>query len=126
MNDQFWYFPSLAATKRKEERGVYEQPVEPYMEPWGQHLLLAVPKVSFKLAKIRQRVQEKKVAEGEHGGVTSEHEGAEGKHKEASREHGRAEGEYVDETGLSGRAKRRGLSQQAITCCSRFGAYIYI
>ena len=64
------------------------------------------------------------MAEGEHRGVASEHEGAEEEHKGALREHGRAEEEYVDKTGLSGRAKRRGLSQQAIMCCSRFGAYI--
>ena len=114
----------LAATKRKEERGVCEQPVESYMKSWGEHLLLAAPRVSIKLAKFRQRVQEKKVADGEHKGVVSEHEGAEKEHKGALRKHERAEKEYVDETGLSGRTKRRGLSQQTITCCFRFGAYI--
>lgn len=66
------------------------------------------------------------MAKGEHGGAASEHEGAEGEHEGASREHGRAEGEHVDETGLSGGAKRRGVSQQRVTCYPQFGAYIYI
>ena len=116
------------ATGMKEKErgeGICEQLVEPYIELWGQHLLLTAPRVSFELAKIRQRVQEKEMAKGEHGGAASEHEGAEGEHEGASREHGRAEGEHVDETGLSGGAKRRGVSQQRVTCYPRFGAYIY-
>jgi hypothetical protein len=42
------------------------------------------------------------------------------------REHERAEGEHIDETGVSGGAKRRGLSQQAVTCWPGFGETIYI
>lgn len=59
------------------------------------------------------------MAEGEHGRALGEHKGA-------SREHGRAEGEHIDETGVSRGAKRRGLSQQTVTCCPKFPEYIYI
>jgi len=44
----------------------------------------------------------------------------------AAREHGRAEREQKDETGSSGGAKRRHLSQPAVTCWPGFGDTIYI
>ena len=51
---------------------------------------------------------------------------AEGEHEGAAREHGRAEGEHIDETVVSGGAKRRHLSQLAVTCWPGFGETIYI
>jgi len=39
----------------------------------------------------------------------------------AAREHGGAEGEQMDETVFSGGAKRRHLSQRAVTCWPGFG-----
>lgn len=60
---------------------------------------------------------------GEQRGSRGEHEGAQREHERASREQG---GEHIDETGISARAKRRGLSQQAVTCWPRFGETIYI
>ena len=34
--------------------------------------------------------------------------------------------EHIDKTGVGGGAKRRDLSQRRVTCCPKFGAYIYI
>lgn len=65
------------------------------------------------------------MAEGKHERASREHGRALGEHKGASREHGRADGEHIDETGVSRGAKRRGLSQQTITCYSKFGEYIF-
>lgn len=59
------------------------------------------------------------MAEGEHGRAL-------GEHKAASREHRGSMGEHIDETGVSRGAKRRGLSQQTVTCCPKFAEYIYI
>ena len=61
------------------------------------------------------------MAKGEHGGAEREHEGAIREQGRASREHRGAEGEHIDETGVSGGAKRRGLSQQMVTCWLQFG-----
>ena len=44
----------------------------------------------------------------------------------AEGEHGGAEREPIDEIGVSGRAKRRYLSQPAVTCWPGFGEVIYI
>ena len=66
------------------------------------------------------------MAEGEHGGAEREHEGAMREQGRASREHGGAEGEHIDEIVDSGGAKRRGLSQQVVTCWLQFGDAIYI
>jgi len=52
------------------------------------------------------------VAKGEHGGAAREHRGA--------------EREHIDEIGVSGGAKRRHLSQRAVTCWPGFGDTIYI
>jgi len=51
------------------------------------------------------------VAEGEHGGATSEQ--------------GRAAREYRHEIVFSARAKRRHLSQRPVSCCHGFGDTIY-
>ncbi len=59
------------------------------------------------------------MAEGEHGGAMREQ-------GRAAREHGGAEGEQMDETVFSGGAKRRHLSQRAVTCWPGFGDTIYI
>lgn len=66
------------------------------------------------------------MAEGEHERASREHGRALGEHQGASREHGRAEGEHIDKTGVSRGAKRRGLSQQTVTCCPQSGVYMYI
>jgi len=73
------------------------------------------------------------VAEGEHGGAEREYKGATREQRRAVREYGGAEGEHrgaerehIDEMGVSGRAKRRHLSQPAVTCWPGFGEVIYI
>ena len=66
------------------------------------------------------------MAEGEHGGAEREHGGAAREQGRAAREHGGAEGEHIDETVVSGGAKRRRLSQPAVTCWPQFGVAIYI
>ncbi len=65
------------------------------------------------------------MAEGEHGGAEREHKGATREQGRATREHGGAEGEHIDETVVSGGAKRRHLSQPAVTCWPGFGDTIY-
>ena len=62
---------------------------------------------------------------GSTGGAKGSIEGAGGAER-AIREYERAEGEHINETGVSGGAKRRHLSQQAVTCWLRFGEIIYI
>jgi len=42
------------------------------------------------------------------------------------REHEGAQREQMDEAGRSGGAKRRGLSQQTVTCCPGFGEVIVV
>ncbi len=66
------------------------------------------------------------MAEGEHGGATREQGRAMREQRRAAREHGGAEGEHIDETVDSGGAKRRHLSQPAVTCWPGFGESIYI
>lgn len=52
--------------------------------------------------------------------------GSKGEHGGAKREHGGAEGEHIEEMGVSGGAKRRGLSQPAVTYWHGFGETRYI
>ena len=58
--------------------------------------------------------------------VEEGHKGALREQGRAAREHWRAEGEHIDEMGVSGGAKRRHLSQRAVTCWLGFGDIIYI
>jgi len=66
------------------------------------------------------------VAKKEHERAMREHEGAMREQRRAAREHGGAEREHIDEMGVSEKAKRRHLSQLAVTCWPGFGETIYI
>jgi len=66
------------------------------------------------------------VAKREHEEAAREQKKAIREQRKAAREHREAEREHIDETGVSGRAKRRPLSQRAVSCWSGFGDAIYI
>ena len=60
----------------------------------------------------------------EHGGAVTEHRGVGGEHRGSTSEHRKSRGsiegasrEHMAGMGLSARAKRRGLSQPAVTYC---------
>jgi hypothetical protein len=67
------------------------------------------------------------VTEKKHEKAKREHREAKREHEKATREHERAEEEHMNEMSFSAEAKRRHLSQSAVTCWPRFETiYIYI